>query len=293
MMMDLDVDGADPELLNDSALVGIAMHSELQLKKWMTERKGEDVVVVSISKSYLAGGCTFTNIHYSFRVGISTAGVIVRDVCQTLWKVMQSECIPLLTKEKWESIARRFENAANFPHCIVAVDGNMKALKKFKKLPDEKCLPGTESPKVPYFFVGEAAFGLHKHLVKPYGGTHLTVEKRIFNCRLCPARRYIECAFGMLSNKWRIFHRPLNVQPQFAKDIVKACIILHNYVRDRGEYMTEDTMSVTGLEDTQGENTIRVLKANNVRNILCKYFCFKCRKGFLANVQDIKTFWSP
>ena len=111
------------------------------------------------------------------------------------------------------------------------------------------------------------------YLLRPYAGTHLTVEKRIFNYRLCRARRYIECAFGILSNKWRIFHRPLNVQPQFANDIVKACIILHNYVRDRDGYMIEDTTSIIGLEDIQGENTTRGgLKANNVRNILCKYF---------------------
>ncbi|GBN66123.1 hypothetical protein AVEN_100518-1 [Araneus ventricosus] len=142
-----------------------------------------------------------------------------------------------------------------------------------KNLPDEECLPGTESPKLPYFFVADAAFGLHKHLLRPYAGTHLTVEKRIFNYRLCRARRFIECAFGILSNKWRIFHRPLNVQPEFANDIVKACIILHNYVRDRDGYMIEDTMSVTGLEDIRGENTTRGgLKANDVRNILCKYF---------------------
>lgn len=44
-------------------------------------------------------------------------------------------------------------------------------------LPEDTCLPGTESPKVPHFFVGDAAFGLHKHLLRPYGGTHLTVEK--------------------------------------------------------------------------------------------------------------------
>lgn len=48
-------------------------------------------------------------------------------------------------------------------------------------LPTEKCLPGTESPKVPYFFLGDEAFGLHRHLPRPFGGTHLTREKRIFN----------------------------------------------------------------------------------------------------------------
>lgn len=84
-----------------------------------------------------------------------------------------------------------------------------------QNLLDEKCLPGTESPKVPYFLIGDAAFGVPKHLLRSYGGTHLTVEKIIFNYRLSRARRYIECAFGILSNKCRIFHRPLNVQPDF------------------------------------------------------------------------------
>ena len=123
------------------------------------------------------------------------------------------------------------------------------------QLPDEKCLPGSESPKVPYFFVGDEAFGLHKHLLRPYGGTHLTLEKRIFNYRLCRARRYVECAFGILSNKWRIFHRPINVDPDFAVDIIKACIVLHNFVRDRDGFLAEDTTTITGLEDLPGEST--------------------------------------
>ena len=33
------------------------------------------------------------------------------------------ECIPKLSKEKWEMIASKFENRANFPHCIGAGDG--------------------------------------------------------------------------------------------------------------------------------------------------------------------------
>ncbi|GBM24952.1 hypothetical protein AVEN_23477-1 [Araneus ventricosus] len=48
-----------------------------------------------------------------------------------------------------------------------------------KNLPDEKCLPGTESPKLPYFFVAYAAFALHKHLLRPYAGTHLTVKENL------------------------------------------------------------------------------------------------------------------
>jgi len=33
----------------------------------------------------------------------------------------------------------------------------------------------------------------------------------------------VECAFDILANKWRIFHRPLDVTPQFCNNIVKIC----------------------------------------------------------------------
>ena len=56
------------------------------------------------------------------------------------------------------------------------------------------------------------------------------------------------------------------IKPDFATDIVKACIVLHNYVRHRDGYVAEDTTSITGLEDIQGASTTRGgMKAN----ILC------------------------
>lgn len=72
---------------------------------------------------YLASGCTLTDLHYTFRIGISTASLLVRAVCQAIWEVMLSECMPVPTKEQWEKIALHFEKVANFPHCIGAVDG--------------------------------------------------------------------------------------------------------------------------------------------------------------------------
>ena len=91
--------------------------------------------------------------------------------------------------------------------------------------------------------------------------------------RLCRARRYVECAFGILSNKWRIFQRPLNVSPEFAVVIAKACVVLHNFVRERDGYKFEDSLTVTGLEDVPDGQSVRGGKtANNVRNKVADYF---------------------
>jgi hypothetical protein len=82
----------------------------------------------------------------------------------------------------------------------------------------------------------------------------------------------MECAFGILRNKWRIFQRPLNVSHEFAVVIVKACVVLHNFVRERDGYKFEDSLTVTGLEDVpDGQSVHGGITANNVRNKLANY----------------------
>lgn len=113
-------------------------------------------------------------------------------------------------------------------------------------IPRGKVLPGTNRI-MPYVFVADEAFALSRHILRPFSGRFLSYEKRIFNYRLSRARRYVECTFGILTNKWRILHRPLNVSLDFAKDIVKACCILHNFVRNRDGYSYDDTLTTNGL----------------------------------------------
>lgn len=124
-------------------------------------------------------------------------------------------------------------------------------------LPEKECLPGTKGPKVPYFFVADEAFGLHKQLLRPFAGHQLTVGKRVFNYRLSRARRYVECTFGILSNKWKIFHRAINLHPDFATGVVKACVILHNFVIERDGYNTEDAVTLMGLQNITRDECMR------------------------------------
>ena len=73
-------------------------------------------------------------------------------------------------------------------------------------------------------------FALSQHLLQPYPNRNLDVARRICNYRLTRARRMVECAFGIMCNKWRIFQCAIEVRPDFCNGIVKTCCILHNFV---------------------------------------------------------------
>jgi hypothetical protein len=140
------------------------------------------------------------------------------------------------------------------------------------ELPSERPLSGTEGPNVPQFFEGEG-FAPDRNILRPFGGSNLSVKKRAYNYRLCRTRKYGECAFGILRKKWRIFQWPLNVSPDFEVVIVKACVVPHNFVRERDGYKFEDALIVTGLEVVpDGQSVCGELTANSVRNKVADYF---------------------
>lgn len=65
-------------------------------------------------------------------------------------------------------------------------------------LPPNRPLPGRQI-SVPYIMVGDDAFPLSTSLLKPYPGNHAKGSiERIFNYRLCRARRIVENVFGIL-----------------------------------------------------------------------------------------------
>ncbi|KAI5693506.1 hypothetical protein M8J75_000389 [Diaphorina citri] len=99
-------------------------------------------------------------------------------------------------------------------------------------IPEDKNLPGINT-KAPYVIIGDSAFPLKKNLMRPYPEPQSMedVEKRIFNYRLCRARRVVENAFGILSQKFRIYLRTLNSKPGNVENIIMTTIILHNMMR--------------------------------------------------------------
>lgn len=145
------------------------------------------------------------------------------------------------------------------------------------QLPHPEPISSTRSVDMPYVFVADEAFGLSSYIMRPYSGKNLPTAKRVFNYRLSRARRYVECAFGLLSNKWRIFHRPLNVKTDLSIDIVKCCCVLHNFVRSRDGGNSRESMAIVDHEDvitdiTQSQAVRTVPAANAIRDMFSDYF---------------------
>ena len=80
-------------------------------------------------------------------------------------------------------------------------------------------------------FLLVTAFPLKTYLLRPYPGTYLPDNKRIFNYHLSKTRRVIENAFGTLATKFRIFQTPIIANPEKVTKVTQAACVLHNYLK--------------------------------------------------------------
>jgi hypothetical protein len=135
------------------------------------------------------------------------------------------------------------------------------------RLPSDGVLPGTNEP-FPFVFIADAAFPIGPHLMKPFVGRNLTQAQRIYNYRHSRARRCVEQAFGLLVKRWSIL-KNLDVHPEHADSIVKATVVLHNFVSRDAEPATEHVDSLPD-NDIALENDVNA--GTNARDRLVDFF---------------------
>lgn len=142
-------------------------------------------------------------------------------------------------------------------------------------LPEPTPLPG-ERENFPFYFVADEAFPLAEHIMKPYPRRHLTNEKRIFNYRLSRGRKSVECSFGMLTSKFRVFEIPICCDVNKTDRIVQAACVLHNFIRIYDGVFTNPTVNMQMQNNAphtpQGRHQRATNSSLQLRNQLCKFF---------------------
>lgn len=144
-------------------------------------------------------------------------------------------------------------------------------------LPDMCPLPGRNTP-VPYVITADDAFPLKENIMKPYPGRDQTHDQRIFNYRLSRARRIVENAFGILSNRFRILLGTISLSVEKVELITYACCLLHNFLALKApeNYLSAESIEEDGqchLQKMDQQSANRASNnAINIRNEFKNYF---------------------
>lgn len=196
---------------------------------------------------------------------------------QGFFSIVLLACVDADSFFTWISVG---DYGRNSDGRVIEAAGVINALKNNEfNLPNPQPLPNTSEPPFPFFFIGDQGFPLKINLFRPYPKKTSDDKKRVFNYRLSRARKTVECAFGMLAHKFRLFLTQIEFNPEKASKIVKAACILHNFIKKHDGVITnpryENEISTIynnwiPLQRTppQGQGD----KAKEYREILCEYF---------------------
>ncbi|KAL4103939.1 hypothetical protein QTP88_019256 [Uroleucon formosanum] len=117
---------------------------------------------------------------------------------------------------------------------------------------------------MPYVIVADEAFPLKPYLMRPYstvilGGNEVN---KIFNYRLSRARRVVENAFEILSNRWRVLKTNIQVQPKSVDNMVLAACCLHNMLCQSHDFQLDET---NNYESTEVLENMEPLRGNSTQ----------------------------
>lgn len=143
----------------------------------------------------------------------------------------------------------RISDGGVFTNCSLhdALESKQLPLPEPEALP-QRCLP------VPYIMVADDAFAMTSYILKPYGYRNQPAPNRIFNYRLSRARRIIENVFGIMSGKFRVIRKPINLAPNKVIDVTLAICALHNFLM-----CTSKNYLIPGSVDFEDSNTHEIV----------------------------------
>lgn len=141
-------------------------------------------------------------------------------------------------------------------------------------IPPPRELPNTDI-KVPFTFVADEIFKLNEHIMKSYGKSiDLPVPERVYNYRLKRARLCIECAFGMLAEKFHVLQEKLKFDLMTSRLMVSAMACLHNFLITTNADNNLDNINNDVAHNLENEqNQPLQMTPIQQRQLLTAYFC--------------------
>ncbi|XP_069622611.1 uncharacterized protein [Ranitomeya imitator] len=100
-----------------------------------------------------------------------------------------------------------------------------------RAIPQPRVLLGSSGPPAPFVIVADEAFDMSNHVLRPFSCRGMDNRRRIYNCRLTKARKYVEYGFGLLFAKWQLLSSAIQLDEPNVTSVIQACVILHNFVR--------------------------------------------------------------
>lgn len=174
----------------------------------------------------------------------------------------------------------RKSDSGTFRNCSIGIGFQNKTL----NVPEATSLNDGTTTSLPYVVVGDEAFALTNYMMRPYPRSgNLSERQKIFNYRLSRARRVVECAFGLLRGRWRIFAKPIIASNHTVRGIVQAAICLHNFImnKEMQENNSERHYSIMELSNEVSEGLTDMGRtgsnaykrtAANIRDKFAEYF---------------------
>lgn len=132
--------------------------------------------------------------------------------------------------------------------------------------------------KLPYTIIGDDAFPLEVHIMKPYPYSSIEKQKRIFNFRLSHARQTVEHSFGILANRFRVLQTTMHLRPHKVVQVVQAICVLHNFLISNSQGYVDPIgcLNRTAAENGESRNTSETRNYSNtaadVRSNFAEYF---------------------
>uniref|UniRef100_UPI00358FCE16 CUB and sushi domain-containing protein 3-like n=1 Tax=Myxine glutinosa TaxID=7769 RepID=UPI00358FCE16 len=185
---------------------------------------------VAITMRFLGTGISYHSLVHEFRCPHNTISLIVSETCEAIIAEYMEEVIKCpKTPEEWNEVAQGFSERWNVHNVCGALDAREGG---YAGLPEPEPLPGDDKP-MPFSLIGDDAFALRTWMQKPYSFRGMNKKQCIFNYRLSRARRVVENAFGILSNRFRCLLTLMCLNKKNVESVVLTACVIHNLISYR------------------------------------------------------------